>query len=82
MTQVSPKTTVVYVHHDRRYKATYDSYNVEVCPDELRIAMDQLNREREEVTIRKLWAMLGRLKAIAYEHKVFRGRFIVERDFK
>ena len=77
---LSPKTTMNYVHGDKRYKLTYDSYQVECNPSELPVSMEQLNREREEVTIRNLWAMLGRLKAIAYENNLFKANFIVDRS--
>ena len=77
---LSPKTTMDYLAYDKNYHLTYDSYNVKCQPEELPVAMEQLNREREEVTIRKLWAMLGRLKAIAYKYKVFRSSFVVDRS--
>ena len=78
--ELSPKTTMNYIHTDDRYKLTYDSYNVECNPPELPVAMEQLNREREEVTIRNLWAMLGRLKAMAYEQKIFKSNYLVDRS--
>lgn len=78
--ELSPKTTMDYIHADERYKLTYDSYQVECCPPELPVAMEQLNREREEVTIRNLWAMLGRLKAIAYEESIFKSNYLVDRS--
>lgn len=77
---LSPKTTMDYLEYDKNYHLTYDSYNVKCQPGELPVAMEQLNREREEVTIRKLWAMLGRLKAIAYKHKAFKSNFLVDRS--
>ena len=78
--ELSPKTTMDYIHHDKRYKLTYDSYQVECNPPDLPVAMEQLNREREEVTIRNLWAMLGRLKAMAYEQGIFKSNYLVDRS--
>lgn len=78
--ELSPKTTVDYLNYDKGYHLKYDSYDVKCLPGEFPVATEQLNREREEVTIRKLWAMLGRLKALAYQHKVFRSDFVVDRS--
>ena len=70
---LSPKTVIKYLFGE--YHLRYDSYSVKCGPPELETTLNQLDREREQVTIRKLWAIVGRLQTIAYSEKIFQESY-------
>jgi hypothetical protein len=61
----SPKTQI-QTHADVM-SLKYDSVPVSCHPSELTAVLAQINTERVEVTVRKLWAVIRRLEIIAHE---------------
>lgn len=78
--EMSPKTAVTYLYGE--YHLRYDSYSVRCDPNEYEASLKHLDREGERVTIRKLWAMLGRLQTIAYTEKIFQESYTLRGDKK
>lgn len=78
--ELSPKTKIKYLFDE--YHLKYDSYSVKCGPTELEVTLNQLDREREQVTIRRLWVMLGRLQIIAYAENIFKESYTLRGDVK
>ena len=68
--EFSPKTKITYT--DSRYSLQWDSYKAQSTEPALPHILEQNNREREEVTIRKLWAIHRKVTTIAYRVDTFK----------